>query len=108
MFFKDERRQVRMAALVHHYYSDHIEMVLMGVTMHNMVGSDTSRATRRIPRFKSLPILSAMAKAMKGDRERCMKANAVELQRLFGRRGPQMKMDQKGRTRCPTVKLTRD
>lgn len=80
--FKGERASGPDGCTRPSFYSDHIEMVLMSVTMQVMVGSDTSWATRHIPRFKSLPILSVMAKAMKGDRERCMKANAVELQRL--------------------------
>jgi CheY-like chemotaxis protein len=80
--FKDERASGPDGCARPSFYSDHIEMVLMGVTMQDMVGSDTSRATRRIPRFKSLPTLSVIVKAMKGDRKRCMKANAVEPQRL--------------------------
>jgi CheY-like chemotaxis protein len=53
-----------------------IEMVLMDIMMPDMDGFDTMRAIRRIPRFKSLPIVAVTAKAMKGDRERCIEAGA--------------------------------
>jgi len=53
-----------------------IEMVLMDIMMPDMDGFDTMRAIRRIPRFKSLPIVAVTAKAMKGDREKCIEAGA--------------------------------
>jgi CheY-like chemotaxis protein len=53
-----------------------VEIVLMDIMMPDMDGFDTMRAIRRIPRFKSLPIVAVTAKAMKGDRERCMEAGA--------------------------------
>jgi CheY-like chemotaxis protein len=53
-----------------------IEIVLMDIMMPDMDGFDTMRAIRRIPRFKSLPIVAVTAKAMKGDRERCIEAGA--------------------------------
>jgi HAMP domain-containing protein/signal transduction histidine kinase/DNA-binding response OmpR family regulator len=53
-----------------------IEMVLMDIMMPDMDGFDTMRAIRRIPSFKSLPIVAVTAKAMKGDRERCIEAGA--------------------------------
>jgi CheY-like chemotaxis protein len=53
-----------------------IEIVLMDIMMPDMDGFDTMRAIRRVPRFKSLPIVAVTAKAMKGDRERCIEAGA--------------------------------
>jgi len=57
-------------------FNANIEMVLMDIMMPDMDGFDTMRAIRRIPRLKSLPIVAVTAKAMKGDRERCIEAGA--------------------------------
>jgi len=48
----------------------------MDVMMAEMDGLDTTRAIRRIARFRDLPIIAVTAKAMKGDRERCIEAGA--------------------------------
>jgi len=37
---------------------------------------ETMREIRKIPRLKNLPIVAVTAKAMKGDREKCMEAGA--------------------------------
>ena len=44
--------------------------------MPEMDGYDTIQEIRKLPRFKALPILALTAKAMKGDRERCIEAGA--------------------------------
>jgi HAMP domain-containing protein/signal transduction histidine kinase/CheY-like chemotaxis protein len=53
-----------------------VEIVLMDVMMPEMDGLDTTRAIRRISTFRDLPIIAVTAKAMKGDREKCIEAGA--------------------------------
>ncbi len=53
-----------------------VDIVLMDIMMPEMDGIDTMRAIRKLSQFNALPIIAVTAKAMKGDREKCIEAGA--------------------------------
>jgi HAMP domain-containing protein/signal transduction histidine kinase/DNA-binding response OmpR family regulator len=53
-----------------------VDIVLMDIMMPEMDGMETMREIRKIPKLKNLPIVAVTAKAMKGDREKCIEAGA--------------------------------
>jgi CheY-like chemotaxis protein len=55
-----------------------IDLVLMDVMMPGLDGLDTMRILRGLEGYRHLPIIAVTAKAMMGDREKCIEAGASD------------------------------
>ena len=54
------------------------DLILLDIMMPEMDGYEAMQEIRNISKFKSIPIIAVTAKAMKGDRQKCIEAGASD------------------------------
>ena len=58
--------------------SSDVDIALIDIMMPEMDGYETMREIRKMSRYRDMPLIAVTAKAMKGDREKCLEAGATD------------------------------